>query len=123
MYGAAVGDVRMLPTVVIDDRTRRVEPARDRDHAFDESVLTGMARTETGKAHALVDRHPSDDARMVVITPHRNAPLRPRVRHLFPNQQPQPVAPVEPARVFDLLVLAHAVKAEHLRIADVGLER
>src|SRR6266581_3351734 len=44
-------------------------------------------------------------------------------RHLRPHQEAQRVRPVEPARVFRLLVLARAVEAERLRQLDVGAQR
>ena len=45
------------------------------------------------------------------------------VGHLAPDQQPEPVAPIEEARVLDLLVDADAVEAERLDELDLAPER
>ena len=48
--------------------------------------------------------------------------VRAKARHLAPGQKAQPVRPVVPPRVFDLLVLARAVEAHRLRHLDVAAE-
>ena len=45
------------------------------------------------------------------------------VRHLAPDEEAHLVAPIQPARVLDLLVLAGAVEAERLGELDVALDR
>ena len=42
--------------------------------------------------------------------------------HLLPDQQAQPVGPIEIARIFDLLVLADAVEAHRLGQLDVAAQ-
>jgi hypothetical protein len=45
-----------------------------------------------------------------------------RVRHLTPDEEAESVGPVQPARIFDLLVLACAVEAHLLRQLDVATQ-
>ena len=105
MYGADVRDVRVLPTVVINHGTPLIHEARACDHALDESILSRMILSELRKTHALVNRHPSHYARMIVVAadcapPFRGETLlrhrRPlaRVGHLFPNEKTKLIAPV-----------------------------
>ena len=79
--------------------------------------------TQSGKPHALIHGNPRDDARMIEVASHCILPFRrqpffrfrrplARVRHFFPNQQAESIAPVKPARIFDLLMLANAVETE-----------
>ena len=93
-------------------------------------------------APALVERHPHDDARVVPVRlDHRlqlAAEERGRLRrvrriplpvahvsarHVLPHHQPQPVAPVVPARRLHLHVLARQVEAHRLRRLDVVAQR
>src|SRR5215204_4196314 len=123
----------MFPPIVVDHRPRGIETSRNTHHPFDERILPRMLLAQAGKAHALVDRYPGDDAGMVVVAPHRILPLggkplfrswRPltRIGHLFPNQQAQTIAPVKPARILDLLVLPDSIETKHLDPADVRLQ-
>ena len=45
-----------------------------------------------------------------------------KIRHLGPHKETEPVGPVEPARIFDFLVLAGPVEAEGFRQLDVATE-
>src|ERR1043165_1319633 len=126
MNGADVRNVRVFPTVVVNHGALLIEQPSRRDHPLDESVLAWMILSELGETHALVHWNPGNDAGMIVIAPDCAPPFgretlprhrRPltRVRHLFPNEKAEAVAPVEPARVFYLLMLTRAVEAETLR--------
>src|SRR5437660_5085179 len=104
---ANVSDVRMLPAIVVDNRAISVGMPGDVDHALDKSILARMAFAELWKSHALVDGHPRHNAGMVVVAVDGAAPLRGEalfrlrgpgagVGHLFPDEQAQHIAPVEP---------------------------
>src|SRR5207245_10843518 len=82
-------------------------------------------RLDVRQTKALIGRHPRDHARMVAVASHdlgplgRQPPLRLaavllEARHLIPDQKAEPVRPVEPARVLDLLMLPRAAEAERL---------
>ena len=116
-------DVRVcvLPTIVGDHRTRAVDVMSEVVQAVQESRRD--VRLDGLQAEALVHRHPRDDARMTAITRHRLLPfgrepalslgrVLVKARHLLPHQEAESVRPVEPARVFDLLVLASAVETK-----------
>ena len=71
---------------------------------------------------------------MIAIPPHHIGPfggepffglgrIRLKARHLVPHQKTQPVGPVEPARVFDLLVFPRPVETERFRELDVAPQR
>ena len=72
---ANVRYVRVLPAVVVDHGTCRIEASRDLDYPFDKGILAGMTFFETGKPHALVDGHPSDDTGMIVVSAHHAFPF------------------------------------------------
>ena len=110
----------MLPAVVGGDQTERV---RHRVKVFEE--LRGDA------AEALVHGNPGHDAgvALVALQHLRPLPLQPvlgrgrvlvEVGHLTPDQEAQPVGPVQPARILDLLVLAGAVEAHGLGQLNVA---
>ena len=134
MNSANVRDVCVLPAVVIDHRPRCIQVTRLADHALDVRVLPRVFVREPGKSHAFIHRHPGDDAGMVVIAFHRTLPFgrksffrfhRPlaRVWHFFPNQNSKPVTPVQPTRVFDLLMLPNSIETKGLAPTDVRLQR
>ena len=86
------------------------------------------------ETEALVGGHPGDDRRMISIAADHVGPLRRqpsfglggaflKARHLIPDQKPKPIRPVEPPRVFDLLVLPGAIEAEPLGRLDVDPQR
>ncbi|MNI72194.1 hypothetical protein D3C73_1281210 [compost metagenome] len=88
-------------------------------------LLLLLVDQNVGHAPALIKRYPCDDARMVIIPLHRLNPflrdpchIRPGelvgVRHLAPNQQAEPVRPVQITRIFDFLMLACTVKTHLL---------
>src|SRR5690606_466428 len=108
-------DVRRdaFPAVVSDHRPRRIEgPPKviERLHAVPLSGAVGKIRD----APALVERHPSDDARVARVTLESLHPLSREppdglarvaigARHLLPDDEPDVIRPVEIARVLDLL--------------------
>src|SRR6185369_12617328 len=67
---ADVRDVGVFPTIVIDHGPSGIESPRDAYHAFDERILSRVLAAQTGKAHALIHRHPRHDAWMVVVAPY-----------------------------------------------------
>src|SRR5688500_12440827 len=108
----------------------RHESSRARHDALEVCILTGMTRSQSRETPALANGHPRDNARVVEIPHGRTLPFRhqsffgnrrpaSRIGHLFPNHQPEFVAPVEIARVFDLLMLARAVVSVGLGPFDV----
>src|SRR5256886_16667519 len=98
------------------------------DHARKDAVLHWPRETE-----AFVHRDPGDNASVVLIALDdcseliHESLLRLRgvlvkVGHLGPDQEAKTIRPVEPAGVFNFLVLAGPVEAERLRELDVVAE-
>src|SRR5438477_8315920 len=103
------------------------------DHARNDAVLHWPRETE-----ALVHRDPSDNAGVILIALDGGSELihqsllrlsgvLVKVRHLGPDQEAKTIRPVEPAGVFNFLVLARPVEAERLReldvVAEIGIGR
>src|SRR6266702_3647614 len=102
-----------------------VEPV---DQARSDAVLQRPRKTE-----AFVHRDPGDDAGVILIALDGGSELihqsllrlrgvLVKVGHLGPDQEAKPIRPVEPAGVFNFLVLARPVEAERLRELDVVTE-
>lgn len=115
---------RVLPPVVAHHRARGVDAPGEVVERGDEVALVGPV-LDVRHAPALVERHPCDDARVAAVAPQHLEPLAGEAPdrgrgecvdagHLAPDQQPQPVAPVQEAGVLDLLVDADAVEPEPL---------
>src|SRR5262245_23887444 len=92
------------------------------------------ARQNLTGTPAFVDRNPSDDRGMIVVSRNHLLPLLRKtlyilltkivgICHFPPDDEPHPVAPVEPARIFNLLMLASAVQSKGLRHLNVVLNR
>lgn len=71
---------------------------------------------------------------MIVIPPNRSIPFReqslfrfqrprPGVCHFSPDQQSQPVAPIQPARILDFLMLPRRVEPKLLRYLHIKPQR
>ena len=97
-------------------------------------VALGGVLGDRRNAPALVERYPRHDARVAAVAADRLGPLlddalhgggaeRIRAGHLLPDQQAEPVAPREEARVLDLLVDADPVESQRLHRFDLGAER
>ena len=98
------------------------------DHARNDAVLHWPRETE-----ALVHRDPSDNANVVLIALDGGSELihqsllrlrgvLVKVGHLGPDQEAETIRPVEPAGVFNFLVLARPVEAQGRRELDVTAE-
>src|SRR6266550_1482548 len=98
------------------------------DHACGDPFLQWPRETE-----ALVHRDPGDDAGVIFITLDGGSELihQPLLRlrgvlvkigHLGPDEEAKTIRPVEPAGVFNFLMLARSVEAQGLRELDVVTE-
>src|SRR5438477_1137005 len=98
------------------------------DHARKDAVLHWPRETE-----ALVHRDPGDNANVVLIALDSGSELihqsllrlrgvLVKVGHLGPDEEAKAIRPVEPAGVFNFLVLARPVEAQGLRELDVVTE-
>ena len=128
-------DVRgdALPPVVADHWARRIECSRqviERLHVVTLGGVVGQVRHAPG----LVDRHPRHHTRMAAIALNRRGPLArdtpDRLRgetvgtgHFDPDHQAKHIRPIEIPRVFELLMLPHAVEAHLLGQLDVSAQR
>src|SRR5205809_1952377 len=99
-----------------------VEPV---DQARSDAVLRRPRKTK-----AFVHRDPGDDAGVILIALDGSSELihqsllrlrgvLVKVGHLGPDQEAKTIRPVEPAGVFNFLVLARPVEAQRLRELDV----
>ncbi len=96
--------------------------------------LLNRARQDLTGTPTLVDRNPGHDGRMVIVSRNHLLPLLGEafhvlfaeivgVRHLSPSNETHLVAPVEPAWIFHLLMLASAIQAEGFGHLDIVLNR
>src|SRR3989442_796100 len=94
----------------------------------------GTVLQRPGETEAFVHGNPRDDAWVVFIALDGRGELihqsllrlrRVLVKagHLGPDQEAEPVRPIQPAAVFKFLVLARPVEAQGLRELDVELQR
>src|SRR5216683_1486030 len=120
---------RMLPAVVVDDRSRPVEIAREPVQADEKARAHRWV--DLAQAEAFVGDDPGHDRRMVAIALEHLLPfgrepplglsrMLVEAGHLRPDQEAERVGPVEPARILDLLMLPRPVEAERLRQLDVA---
>jgi len=113
VHGEKVG-TDVLPAIVGDDEARVVDALGQVVDGTDEVALTGV-RADVLHPPTLVERHPGNDAGMAGVAPYRVGPFGEKActgrvrelvdaRHLLPDEQADPVGPVEESRVLDLLV-------------------
>ena len=122
----------MLPAVVVDHHTGRVQGFGSKHHCVAMGLL-GLIRLHVPHAPGFIHRCPNHDAGMVVIPRNCLDPLGMDPADILlgidigradlaPHQQTHPVRVVQIPGVFHLLVLTHAIKAHSLGQLDVPNE-
>ncbi len=123
-----------LPAVVADHRPRRIERVRQVVQRLRRSDAPPGCPAGSGTPHDSLNGTHATMHGMAAVALDRRRPLaRRRARpslgeaigagHLLPDQQAEPIGPVQIARVLELLMLAHAVEAHRLGQLDIAPQR